>query len=63
MYHALQFEVALFEEQKGRKIVREDITDHFLDEFIEILRSRRVLISYRDYCAGWVEDLNELVAE
>lgn len=44
-------------------LTREDITDEFLDKFIAILRSGQILISYRDYCAGEVEDLTDLVAE
>jgi len=63
VYHALQFEAKAFQEQNGRDISREDITDEFLEKFIDILRTGQILISYRDYCAGEVAELTDLVAE
>jgi hypothetical protein len=42
---------------------REDIDDAFITSFIESLQASKVLISYRDYCAGWVEDLSEVGEE
>lgn len=63
VYHALQFEAKAFQEKNGRNITKEDITDEFLKNFIAILRSGKILISYRDYCADEVSNLTDLVEE
>lgn len=64
VYHALkQEEVALMVSAGKENLSREDIDDTFKESFIARLQTNNVLISYRDFCAGWVEDLTELDGE
>ncbi len=60
MYHTLKLEEASLKESgEKEKLTRDDIDDTFVKNFIERLKTNAILVSYRDFCAGWVEDLTK----
>ncbi len=52
-------EASLKESWEVEKLTRDDIDDTFVKKFIKRLKANGILVSYRDFCAGWVEDLTK----